>query len=147
MSIRWDNENCRGCATLSREPMGSTKRRAPRLVVAGKLPFATRVADHFERHGWQVHKATASEDLLRTVRVQKANAVVLDTSMGQESGFLVCAKLLRAQPQLPVMLVASNRQPGDAKFAEFVGAAGYLCADDTPHQILGTINGVLRVSV
>lgn len=145
MTILWENDTVGGCATLC-ESGESTKRRTARLVLAGKLPFASRVADHFRRQGWHVHVLAENEDLYRAVRTQRASAVVIDVQMGSESGFLTCAKLLRNQPKLPVLIVSSRRRVSDAKFAEFVGAAGLICSDDQPHQVLGAVSGVLRLS-
>lgn len=145
MTILWENDTVAGCATLC-ESTDAPKPRKARLVLAGKLPFATRVADHFRRQGWHVHVLEADEDLYRIVRTQRASAVVIDVQMGSESGFLVCAKLLRNQPRMPVLIVGSRRRTSDAKFAEFVGAAGFVCGDDQPHQVLGAVGGVLRLA-
>ena len=115
-------------------------------VLAGTSIFATRVADHFRRQGWQIDTLDEGEDLNQAVRSLKANAVVMDISTGTESGFLTCAKLLRSQPRLQVILVGSRRRISDTKFAEFVGAKGYVCDDDSPSFVLGAISNVLRVA-
>src|SRR5262249_4891102 len=72
MTILWENDTVAGCATLC-ESVDAPKPRKARLVLAGKLPFATRVADHFRRQGWHVHVLESDEDLYRTVHTQRAS--------------------------------------------------------------------------
>jgi hypothetical protein len=49
--------------------------------------------------------------------------VVLDTELPDQSGWLTCEKLLRDDPTLKVILVASKPESNGEAFAEFVGPA------------------------
>jgi DNA-binding NarL/FixJ family response regulator len=52
--------------------------------------------------------------------------VILDTDLPDETGWLTCDKMTREQPGLKVFLVSQRRSPEQARFADFVGAAGLL---------------------
>jgi len=146
MSTCWEKESG-GCATLVRDPAEALRRREKRLVLAGQLPMAGRVADQFRRQGWQVHVLEAGESLNRTIKAIKPNAVVLDAQLGEQSGYLACAKLHRAKPRLPVLIVSSKRSPKAERFAQFVGAAAFVCEGDSPSELLAVISSVLLMAL
>src|SRR5262245_2830297 len=107
----------------------------PSVVVA--LPDTERqeaVADRLAARGWRVlHAATATEARRLACR-HRPDAVVLPAEGPDESGYLACAKLRRAQPRVRVLLTG-ERSPVTVRFARFVGAATLVAADAAPARL------------
>jgi DNA-binding response OmpR family regulator len=98
------------------------ERPAPGVVLAlPESPLAAATAEALRRDGWRVYRAATGEDARRLTGRCRLDAAVLSADNRGESGWLTCAKLLRAQPWLRVILVG-ERSPDGLRFAQFVGA-------------------------
>jgi len=103
---------------------------ATRTVVLA-LPDAALAAETAEllgEAGWRVARVAGCAELRRLCCRRMPDAVVLPADGPDESGWLTCAKLLRAAPRLRVVLVgeptAVNR-----RLARFIGATAVVPAD------------------
>jgi hypothetical protein len=67
-------------------------------------------------------------------------AVVLAADGFDESGWLTCAKLLRASPRLRVILVGGS---GGQAYARFVGAETLLPSDVTAEDLADCVDGTV----
>jgi DNA-binding response OmpR family regulator len=94
--------------------------RATRSVVLA-LPDMTGVADRLRRTGWRVYPLSDANALRRLTCRMTPDVVVLPAAGSDESGWLTCAKLLRANPRLRVIVVG-EQSPETAQMARFVGA-------------------------
>jgi DNA-binding response OmpR family regulator len=115
----------------------------PTLILAhGDPVYATLVGEAFRHHGWDVQLARSGPEARRLAQELGSAAVVLDTELHGESGWLTCDKLTHEQPQLRVILVASAVTPERRRFATFVGAtclvARYDGARVLVEQLCGT---------
>lgn len=98
-------------------------RRATRSV-AMMLPdalCAMTLSTELRRAGWRVHQVESLCELRKLVQREMPDAVLLPAEGLSESGWLVCAKLHRAQPRLRVILVGELSEQNQ-RFARFVGA-------------------------
>jgi CheY-like chemotaxis protein len=129
-----------GGAMLSLSGSGPTRKRNPRLVVGGGPRFASDLADHFRKQGWDVHTAGTGPEVLRLALRKRPAAVLLPTDAGGESGYLTCAKLRRALPRVRLVLVGPTRTPEAEKFAGFVGAA-FAAETDDPAAVAQAVAG------
>jgi DNA-binding response OmpR family regulator len=117
-------------------------RRANRGVVVA-LPDSTLKAMLIERlrqRGWHVWRASSSCELRRLTAEHFPVAVVLAAEGRDESGWLTCAKLLRAQPRLRVILIGYD-DPDSECLAGFVGAAALISPEIDPSDLIAEIEG------
>jgi hypothetical protein len=98
-----------------------TKRKAPRVILAGGPGFGERVAQYLDLMGLDVCSVKTTEDLHRLAIRPRTAAIVLPVEAGGESGFLTCAKLRLTRPKLKLVLVGEPT-PRVERFARFVGA-------------------------
>jgi DNA-binding response OmpR family regulator len=97
----------------------------PCLVLAHPDPVYSFVTSRaFRQLGWDVYQAATGPEARELARVFRAQVVVLDADLPEESGWLTCAKLLEERPGVKVLLVSANPKPRDHEFRAFVGAAG-----------------------
>jgi DNA-binding response OmpR family regulator len=99
----------------------------PCLVVAHADPvYAALACRGFRRLGWDVYTARTGPEARRLARLLTADAVVLDTALPGESGWLSCDKLTAEVPRTRVVLVAPAVSEQEERFAAFVGASAVL---------------------
>jgi CheY-like chemotaxis protein len=109
----------------------------PCLILAHRDPLYAAVAGRcFRQLGWDVYGAGTGPEARRLARMLEADWVVLDTDLPEESGWLICDKLLREQTPIKVILVATDPEPRDAERAAFIGASALVDARDGPAVLL-----------
>lgn len=124
-----------GCG-LAREK-DSTKRKTPRVVLAGGPGFAARAAEYLYLMGFDVCSARSAADLHSLAIRHLTAAVVLPIEAGGESGFLTCVKLRLSRPKLKIVLIGEPT-PRVERFARFVGA-GFATEADAADAVLKLI--------
>ena len=117
------------CSTRNTTTTLTPPRAAKRVVLAGRFKLGAKVADQFRDLGWEVFTVTTDHDVHAAAAETDPHAVLLPEDAGEESGYLACAKLLRTQPELKVVVVGEERTPERERFAEFVGASFVTEAD------------------
>src|SRR5262249_19565504 len=114
------NINCTRNTTATLAP----KRTAKRVVLAGRFKLGAKVADHFQKLGWDVVAITTDHhDVHATAAETNPHAILRPEDAGDESGYLACAKLLLTQPEMKVVVVGAERTGKRERFAKFVGAS------------------------
>ena len=119
-------------------------------VAAGPLPHQLLLVGHpdeaqsqlrrdLEAYGFYVTLAKDGGQAHSSFAMHKPDLVLLDVLLPEESGFEVCARMKRAEPGIPVMIVTEVDLPEARALAERVGADDYLIspcdADDLIERI------------
>jgi DNA-binding NarL/FixJ family response regulator len=87
-------------------------------------------------------EAGNGEEVLREVRQQDWNVVVLDMSMPGPSG-LELIKLIKAiKPELPILVLSMQKENQYAARTLKAGASGYLCKDSASSMLVSAIRKV-----
>ncbi len=127
--------------------MAPEKSSAPRALVVDDDPSIVEfVAAVLESAGWQVERAATGNDALSAAHRFRPQVILLDITIPQQSGWLVCAKLklVSDTPSIIFMTGLSGRQV--AQYATQVGADGLLRKPFSPQEILRTLNRVASAS-
>lgn len=113
------------------------RKAAPRLVLAGSVGGW---AAKFRELGWDVTSVPHGDDVRKVAQKLKPTAVVLPVDHGDETGLLICAKLVRAVPMCRVVIVGPAEEELE-RFALFAGAASYVDADGPFEDLTRAITG------
>jgi DNA-binding response OmpR family regulator len=70
---------------------------------------AARYGRYFRRQGWDVRLVASAAEARRLTGILTPRAIVLDTELPDESGWLACAKLTHEDPGRNVILLAPSR--------------------------------------
>jgi DNA-binding response OmpR family regulator len=108
------------------------------------IGFAARTSRQFRLLGWDVYLARTGAEVRRLTQKLAPAVVVLDVDLADESGWLLCDKLHRAQSGPKVVLVAAELTPEHERLASFVGAAALLSQQD---DISALVNEVLEAAL
>jgi DNA-binding response OmpR family regulator len=105
---------------------------------------AAETAERLHGFGWRVHRV-ADCDALRELTCHMApDVVVLPADGPDESGWLTCAKLMRAIPRLRVLVV--GEPTGEAtQMARFIGAEAPVPADVGAAELADRVQGAILV--
>jgi ActR/RegA family two-component response regulator len=120
------------CA-LRMRGMEGVRRVAGRMVLAlGGLPHAAVVERYFQERGWRVALAGSGQEARALARKAPAAVVVLvEETVGDESGWLIAWKLLHERPDACVIVVGNGPEDVGRRRAEFVGATAYVSVENT----------------
>jgi DNA-binding response OmpR family regulator len=108
--------------------------------------LTTAVIERLERRGWRVYRAASCAEARKMTCRYLPEAVVLPADGPDESGWLTCAKLLRAQPRLRVVLVGEPSADGQ-RFSHFVGAAALVPPGVGAAELVARVEGAVPVAV
>jgi DNA-binding NarL/FixJ family response regulator len=70
--------------------------------------------------------------------------VVLDISLGKDSGLELLQELKRVRPRVPVLVLSMHSEEQYARRAFRAGASGYIMKDSAHAEIAGAVHKVLR---
>ncbi len=114
----------------------------PRLLFAyGDSAYSALCGRQFRRQGWEVYQAGSAADVHRLVETINPRAVVVDTNLPDETGWLTCAKILLGRPSTRVVLVSTQKIEAEQRLASFLGAAGLVTRDQGTGPLLDLILG------
>lgn len=93
-----------------------------------------------------VAEAASGQELFRVLRGAACDVILLDISLPDLNGLEVLKHLRQSQPQLPVLIFSMYAEDEFAIPAIKDGAAGYLCKDSPPEEILSALRTVAKGS-
>jgi two-component system invasion response regulator UvrY len=88
-------------------------------------------------------EAANAEELLRLVRRQRWDAVVLDITMPGKSGLEVLKELKQERPGLPVLILTIHAEDQFGVRALRAGAVGYLTKEGAPTELVRAVRKVV----
>ena len=115
------------------------------VLALPESPLAAALEEQLRQQGWTVHRAASCAKARRLACRHLPDALILPADSPDESGWLTCAKLMRAQPRLRVVLVG-ERTAFAVQFARFVGATALVPPGAGAEEVLARVEGaVLQV--
>jgi two-component system response regulator RegA len=112
---------------------------APRLlIVDDNETFLRTLERSLLRRGWTVSTATCADEALNLVRQDPPERVVLDLSLGKDSGLQLIPRLLELHPPLRIVVLTGYASIATAVEAMRLGAANYLPKPAETDEILAS---------
>jgi len=119
----------------------------PCLVVAyPHASYADAVCRYYRRRGWETYTADSGVEARQLAHQANADVVVLGTDLPDESGWLICDKLLLERPGQKVVLVTAQSSPANRNFADFVGAVALVYEEAGIQALIEEIAGATLLS-
>jgi two-component system OmpR family response regulator len=113
------------------------------LVVDDHRDIRDALAKYLVKNGYRVSQAESAAAARRVLRDAAVDLVVLDIMMPGEDG-LSLTRELRAQGQLPIILLTAVAEETDRIIGLEMGADDYLTKPFNPRELLARIKAVLR---
>lgn len=87
-------------------------------------------------------EAATGAEILRLVREERWDAVVLDINLQGANGLEILAEIHRERPELPVLILTVYSEDQYALRAVKAGAAGFLTKESAPENLIGAVRKV-----
>lgn len=113
------------------------------LVVDDHRDIRELVQKYLSRNGYRVSVADGGASMKKTLASRTIDLVVLDLMMPGEDGLALCRDL-RAQSNLPVIMLTAMGEETDRVVGLEMGADDYLTKPFNPRELLARIKAVLR---
>ncbi|MBI1396151.1 MAG: response regulator [Betaproteobacteria bacterium] len=105
--------------------------------------LAAMVAEYLGRYGFEVRVASTAREGLAQFRRESFAAVLLDIMLPDGDGLDVC-RTLRAESDVPVLMLTARGEPADRIVGLELGADDYLPKPFEPRELLARLKAVLR---
>ena len=105
--------------------------------------MAQLVRTYLEHEGYSVHTADTGAAAIALAQSVRPNLVLLDLMLPLTSGYEVC-KTLRAQTDVPIIMVTARRSEADRLRGFAEGADDYVVKPFSPRELVARVGAVLR---
>ncbi len=113
------------------------------LVVDDDAALRQLVSEYLGQNDFRVSEAAGGAQLMGTFRAQVVDLVLLDLRLPGEDGMQLL-RALRAESQLPVIILTGRTEEADRIMGLELGADDYLTKPFSPRELLARIRTVLR---
>lgn len=113
------------------------------LVVDDHRDIRDLVAKYLTKNGYRVSVAEGGATMKKGLATSKIDLVVLDVMMPGEDGLTLCRDL-RAEGDMPVIMLTAMAEDTDRVVGLEIGADDYLTKPFNPRELLARIKAVLR---
>ena len=113
------------------------------LVVDDEAHIVDLVRLYLEREGYRVRRAASGQAALNEVRSHPPAMVILDVMLPGMDGFEVCRRL-RAESQVPVLMLTARDEDLDKIIGLELGADDYLTKPFNPREVVARVRAILR---
>jgi two-component system, OmpR family, response regulator len=113
------------------------------LVVEDDRETRSLIAKYLRSNGCNVATASDGREMARALADQRVDLLILDVMLPGEDGLSLCRKV-RAESQLPIIMLTARGEDIDRILGLEMGADDYLAKPFNPRELLARINAVLR---
>lgn len=114
------------------------------LVADDSLTERTNITRVLEAAGYSVIGAASGNEAVALAEAQRPDVIFLDIIMDDGDGYKACRTIKRNEQirDTPVIMVSSKSNPVDKKWAEKLGAAGYIVKPYADEEIIKAIDSL-----
>jgi DNA-binding response OmpR family regulator len=113
------------------------------MVVDDEPKIVQLARDYLEHAGFAVVVAHDGKAALATARAQKPDLVVLDLGLPELDGLDV-ARTLRAESNVPIVMLTGRSEESDKLVGLEIGADDYVTKPFSPKELVARVRAVLR---
>lgn len=113
------------------------------LVVEDDTEMAAMMAEYLQRHGFHVTRASGRAEAIEALTAGRVDLILLDVSLGEDSGVDFCADI-RATQEVPIIMVSALSADHQRMAGYEVGADDYIAKPFNPELLLARVRAVLR---
>lgn len=115
------------------------------LIVDDDMKLQLLLVKYLESYGFKALQVADSESVMKSLRVDVPDIIILDIMLGRENG-LDILKEIRKQSAVPVIMLTAKGEEADRIVGLELGADDYLPKPFNPRELLARMNSVLRRS-
>lgn len=117
------------------------------LIVEDEPKIAALLEDYLRAHGgFNCRSVQRGDQALEAFRQERTDLVLLDLMLPGLDGIEVC-KRLRAESDVPIIMVTARVEEIDRLLGLELGADDYVCKPFSPREVVARVKAVLRRSI
>lgn len=113
------------------------------LLVEDESRIREIVADYCEREQWNVYEAENGKQALDMLETLKPDLVILDILLPELDGWTVC-KRLRAQSDVPIIMLTAKSEDDDKLLGFELGADDYVTKPFSPRLLIARAKTLIK---
>ncbi|MRR16997.1 MAG: response regulator [Deltaproteobacteria bacterium] len=116
------------------------------LIVDDEKDIADLVAYNLEKEGFDTIKAYDGGDVLKIVKTQKPDLIILDLMLPRMNGLDLC-KAIRANPEtahLPIIMLTAKADEVDKIIGLEIGADDYMTKPFSVKELMARVRSIFR---
>ncbi len=116
------------------------------LIVDDEQDIADLISYNLEKEGYSTIKAYDGGDVLKTVKAQKPDLIILDLMLPRMSGMDIC-RAIRANPEtshLPIIMLTAKADEVDKIIGLEIGADDYITKPFSVKELIARVRSILR---
>jgi len=113
------------------------------LVVEDEKKLVELIKLYLEKDGYQVLVAYDGRQALELARQKQPDLIVLDLMLPEIDGLDVC-RILRAESEIPIIMLTAKTTEEDKLLGLDLGADDYITKPFSPRELLARVRAVLR---
>ncbi len=113
------------------------------LVVDDDREIRTLVGDYLRPYGFRISLAADGKQMREILETNRIDLVILDLMLPGEDGLSLCRNL-RAQSQIPVLMLTARGEAIDRVLGLEMGADDYVTKPFEPRELLARVRNILR---
>ncbi len=115
------------------------------LIVDDDGEIRSLLSDYLRREGYTTSTAAEGRSMREVLARERIDLVILDLMLPGDDGLVLCRNL-RAESQLPVIMLTARGEQTDRIVGLEMGADDYLAKPFNPRELLARIKAVMRRS-
>ncbi len=115
------------------------------LIVEDEEKLARLLEDYLRAAGYETEWIADGRDVASAVKARPPSLVLLDLMLPGRDGLEVCREL-RAQGDVPVVMVTARVEEIDRLLGLEAGADDYVCKPFSPREVVARVKAILRRS-
>jgi two-component system OmpR family response regulator len=132
-------------ASLDQRRSPTSERQPHILIVDDDREICSLLAQFFARQSFRVSPAYDGTEMFKILATSRIDLIVLDLMLPGEDGLSLCRRL-RAESQIPVIMLTAMGEEIDRIVGLEMGADDYLSKPFNPRELLARTRAVLRRS-
>ncbi len=113
------------------------------LIVDDDLEIRTLLRDYLQEHGYRVSTAADGGGMWRILAGNRVDLIILDLMLPGDDGLVLCRKL-RADREIPVIMLTALGETTDRIIGLEMGADDYLPKPFEPRELLARMKAVMH---
>ena len=113
------------------------------LIVDDERKIVHGLASYFRQAGFESLSAYDGQTALDLARRERPNAIILDVMLPEIDGLEVCRRL-RAESDVPILLLTARVEEADRLQGLELGADDYIVKPFSPREVVARVRAVLR---
>lgn len=116
------------------------------LIVDDEQDIADLISYNLEKEGYSTIKAYDGGDVLKTVKTQKPDLMILDLMLPRMNGMDIC-RAIRANPEtshLPIIMLTAKSDEVDKIIGLEIGADDYMTKPFSVKELIARVRSIFR---